>query len=133
MQNLISNSFTADILGKKRTIKFEVRNFIALKKRFNIDSYDLIDRVLKGDEEAILIMIWCGTLVFTDKFDISNPTEIKEEIEIEKLYKLDYGELRIIGENVVKGLLDSMPKDTTKKKTKPTGIMQKIKKILNIK
>ena len=116
MQNLTSSGFTADILGKKRNIKFEVRNFIALKKRFNIETYDLIDRVLKGDEEAILIMIWCGTLVFADKFDLSNPTQIKEEIDIEKLYKLEIGELREIGTNVVKGLLDSMPEDTTKKK-----------------
>lgn len=133
MQNLTSSSFTADILGKKRTIKFEVRNFIALKKRFNIETYDLIDRVLKGDEEAIIIMIWCGTLVFADKFDLSNPTQIKEEIDIEKLYKLELGELRNIGTNIVKGLLDSMPADTTKKKTKQTGIVKQIKKILNIK
>lgn len=133
MQNLTSSSFTADILGKKRTIKFEVRNFIALKKRFNIETYDLIDRALKGDEEAILIMIWCGTLVFADKFDLANPTQIKEEIDIEKLYKLELGELRNIGTNIVKGLLDSMPKDTTKKKTKQTGIVKQIKKILNIK
>ena len=133
MQKLTSSSFTANILGKKRTIKFEVRNFIALKKRFNIETYDLIDRVLKGDEEAILIMIWCGTLVFADKFDLSNPTQIKEEIDIEQLYKLEIGELREIGTSVVKGLLDSMPEDTTKKKTKPTGIVKQIKKILNIK
>ena len=92
MQKLTSNSFTANILGKKRTIKFEVRNFIALKKRFDIETYDLIDRVLKGDEEAILIMIWCGTLVFADKFDVSNPTQIKEEIDIEQLYKLEIDE-----------------------------------------
>ena len=116
MQKLTSNSFTANILGKKRTIKFEVRNFIALKKRFDIETYDLIDRVLKGDEEAILIMIWCGTLVFADKFDVSNPTQIKEEIDIEQLYKLEIGELREIGTSVVKGLLDSMPEDTTKKR-----------------
>lgn len=133
MQKLTSNSFTANILGKKRTIKFEVRNFIALKKRFDIETYDLIDRVLKGDEEAILIMIWCGTLVFADKFDVSNPTQIREEIDIEQLYKLEIGELREIGTSVVKGLLDSMPEDTTKKKTKPTGIVKQIKKILNIK
>ena len=133
MQKLTSNSFTANILGKKRTIKFEVRNFIALKKRFDIETYDLIDRVLKGDEEAILIMIWCGTLVFADKFDVSNPTQIKEEIDIEQLYKLEIGELREIGTSVVKGLLDSMPEDTTKKKTKPTEIVKQIKKILNIK
>ncbi len=133
MQKLTSSSFTANILGKKRTIKFEVRNFIALKKRFDIETYDLIDRVLKGDEEAILIMIWCGTLVFADKFDVSNPTQIKEEIDIEQLYKLEIGELREIGTSVVKGLLDSMPEDTTKKKTKPTGIVKQIKKILNIK
>ena len=133
MQKLTSNSFTANILGKKRTIKFEVRNFIALKKRFDIETYDLIDRVLKGDEEAILIMIWCGTLVFADKFDLSNPTQIKEEIDIEQLYKLEIGELREIGTSVGKGLLDSMPEDTTKKKTKPTGIVKQIKKILNIK
>ena len=133
MQKLTSSSFTANILGKKRTIKFEVRNFIALKKRFDIETYDLIDRVLKGDEEAILIMIWCGTLVFADKFDLSNPTQIKEEIDIEQLYKLEIGELREIGTSVVKGLLDSMPEDTTKKKMKPTGIVKQIKKILNIK
>ena len=78
-------------------------------------------------------MIWCGTLVFADKFDLSNPTQIKEEIDIEQLYKLEIGELREIGTSVVKGLLDSMPEDTTKKKTKPTGIVKQIKKILNIK
>lgn len=133
MQNLTSSSFTADILGKKRTIKFEVRNFIALKKRFGIDTYDLISRVLSGDEEAIIIMIWCGTLVFVDKFDVSNPTEIKEEISIENLYKMDLAEMRKIGENVVKGLLKSMPEGTTKKKIKTNKILEQIKKILNIK
>ena len=100
MQNLTSSGFSAEILGKTRVIKFEVRNFIALKKRFGIETYDLINRVLKGDEEAIIIMIWCGTLVFADNFDVSNPTEIKEEIEIEKLYKMDLAEMRKIGENV---------------------------------
>lgn len=133
MQNLTSSSFTADILGKKRTIKFEVRNFIALKKRFGIDTYDLISRVLSGDEEAIIIMIWCGTLVFVDKFDVSNPTEIKEEISIENLYKMDLAEMRKIGENIVKGLLKSMPEGTTKKKIKTNKILEQIKKILNIK
>lgn len=133
MQNLTSSGFQAEILGKKRTIKFEIRNFIALKKRFGIETYDLINRVLKGDEEAILIMIWCGTLVFADNFDLSNPTEIKEEIDIEKLYKMDLAELRKIGEQVLKGLLASMPEDTTKKKKKAGGILKKIKTILNIK
>ncbi len=133
MQNLTSSGFSAEILGKKRTIKFEVRNFIALKRRFGIETYDLINRVLKGDEEAIIIMIWCGTLVFADNFDVSNPTEIKEEIEIEKLYKMDLAEMRKIGENVVKGLLASMPEDTTKKKTVKNKILRKIKTILNIK
>ena len=133
MQNLTSSGFSAEILGKKRTIKFEVRNFIALKRRFGIETYDLINRVLKGDEEAIIIMIWCGTLVFADNFDVSNPTEIKEEIDIEKLYKMDLAEMRKIGENVVKGLLASMPEDTTKKKTVKNKILRKIKTILNIK
>ena len=89
--------------------------------------------MLKGDEEAILIMIWCGTLVFADNFDLSNPTEIKEEIDIEKLYKMDLSELRKIGEQVLKGLLASMPEDTTKKKKEAGGILKKIKTILNIK
>lgn len=133
MQNLTSSGFSAEILGKTRVIKFEVRNFIALKRRFGIETYDLINRVLKGDEEAIIIMIWCGTLVFADNFDVSNPTEIKEEIEIEKLYKMDLAEMRKIGENVVKGLLASMPEDTTKKKTVKNKILRKIKTILNIK
>ena len=133
MENLTSNSFNAKILGKNRVFKFEIRNFIALKKRFGIEATDLVTKVLEGDLEAIIRMIWCGSLVFTDKFDISNPTEIKEEINIEDLYKMDYAELRPIGIEVVKGLLDSLPKTKKKKKTKATGILKKVREILKIK
>lgn len=133
MENLTSNSFNAKILGKNRAFKFEIRNFIALKKRFGIEATDLVTKVLEGDLEAIIRMIWCGSLVFTDKFDISNPTEIKEEINIEDLYKMDYAELRPIGIEVVKGLLDSLPKTDAKKKTKATGILKKVREILKIK
>ena len=60
MQNLTSSGFSAEILGKKRVIKFEVRNFIALKRRFGIETYDLINRVLKGDEEANDLVRYIG-------------------------------------------------------------------------
>lgn len=133
MDNLTSNSFSAKILGKKRTFKFEIRNFIALKKRFGVEATELVGAVLEGDLEAIIRMIWCGSLVFADKFDVSNPTEIKEEINIEDLYKMDYAELRPIGLEVVKGLLEALPTTDAKKKTKATPLVKKIRAILKIK
>ena len=134
IENIIGNSFKAEILGKKYTVQFQVRNFIALKKRFNIEMYDLINRVLNGDLEAIIYMIWCGTLDFNE-FDISDPVSVKEEIDIKTLYEMDSNVLREIGLNITKGLLDSMTKADAKKKT--TGMakkaLQKIKMILKIK
>lgn len=135
--NITDNSFSAVILGKKYTVRYQVRNFIALKKRFGLEMHDLINNVLQGDFEAIVQMIWCGTLVFND-FDPANPTDIKEEIELQRLYEMDAGELRQLGLDVTKGLLDSLPKsDDTKKKNKTAGMMaktlKKIKTILQVK
>lgn len=136
VDKIIGNSFEAKILGKKYTVRFQARNFIALKKRFNIEMYDLIQRVLNADLEAIIYMIWCGTLVF-NVFDLSDPISIKEEIELKQLFEMDSQELREISLGITKGLLDSMPKADAKKKTKLTGMLkttlQKIKTILKIK
>jgi hypothetical protein len=134
IENLVSSGFTADILGKKYSIKFQVRNFIALKKRFNIEAYDLVKQVLDSDLEAIIRMIWCGTLVFDD-YDEADPIKIKEEIDLKKLYEVDYNEMRKIGIDIVKGLMASLPKDDTKKKTPiaEKKIIKMIKKILKIK
>jgi len=136
LEKITGKSFKAKILGKEYTVKFQVRNFIALKKRFNIEMYDLVNRVLNADLEAIVYMIWCGTLVFND-FDISDPISIKEEIDLKPLYEMDGELLREISLNITKGLLDSLPKSDTKKKTKPTGMvaeaLKKIKTILKMK
>lgn len=136
IDKIIGNSFTAEVLGKKYTIRYQVRNFIALKKRFNVDMYDLVQDVLNGDFEAIIRMIWCGTLIFND-FDLADPTSIKEEIDIKKLYEMDGGDLQKLGLDITKGLLDSLPKADAKKKTKLTGkiaeALKQIKTILKIK
>ncbi len=128
MDKLTSSGFTVKILGKKYNIKFQVRNFIALKKRFNIETHELIEKVLDGDEEAIIRMIWCGTLVFDD-FDIEDPTKIKEEIDIKALYCMKSSDMREIGLEITKGLLESMPKTTAKKKKIPAGMVEALKKI----
>ena len=83
LEKVTGKGFKAKILGKEYLVQFQVRNFIALKKRFNIEMYDLVNRVLNADMEAIIYMIWCGTLVFND-FDISDPVSIKEEIDLIK-------------------------------------------------
>lgn len=98
--------------------------------------YELVERVLNADLEAIIYMIWCGTLQFKD-FDLSDPTGIKEEIDLKALYEMDGNELREISLNISQGLLDSLPKADAKKKTKPAGMiaqaLKKIKTILKIK
>jgi hypothetical protein len=98
--------------------------------------YDLVNRVLNADMEAIIYMIWCGTLVFND-FDISDPVSIKEEIDLKQLYEMDGNLLREISLNISKGLLDSLPKADAKKKQKTTGMvaeaLKKIKTILKMK
>lgn len=136
VEEIIGNNFNAEILGKKYNIKFQVRNFIALQKRYNIQMYDLVQDVLNGDLEAIIRMIWCGTLVFND-FDISDPISIKEEIDVKPLYEMDGRDLRELGLNITKGLLESLPKADAKKKTVPTGkireALRKIKTLLKIK
>lgn len=136
LEKITNNGFKAKILGKEYLIRFQVRNFIALKKRFNIEMYELINRVLNADLEAIVYMIWCGTLIFND-FDISNPISIKEEISLKELYEMDSNVLREISLNITKGLLNSLPKTDTKKKTKPAGMvaeaLKKIKTILKMK
>ncbi len=133
---ITTNGFRANILGKEYLIQFQVRNFIALKKRFNIEMYELVNRVLSADLEAIIYMIWCGTLIFND-FDISDPISIKEEIDLKKLYEMDSNLLREISLNVSKGLLNSLPRADLKKKTKQTGMVietiNKIKTILKMK
>lgn len=136
LEKITNNGFKAKILGKEYLIRFQVRNFIALKKRFNIEMYELINRVLNADLEAIVYMIWCGTLIFND-FDISDPISIKEEISLKELYEMDSNVLREISLNITKGLLNSLPKTDTKKKTKPAGMvaeaLKKIKTILKMK
>ena len=134
IEKLNTNGFEAEVLGKKRIFKYQVRNYVALKKKFNVDVYDMISNVLQGDLDAIIQMIWCGTLVF-DKFDPQEPAKIKEELDVEKLYTIDYNELRLIGQEVCKGLLATLPKNT-KKKTLPTQIktmITRVQKILKIK
>ena len=128
MDNLTSSGFNAKILGKKYNIKFQIRNFIALKKRFNVETHELIEKVLNGDEEAIIRIIWCGTLIFDD-FDAEDPTKIKEEIDIKRLYCMEASDLREISLEITKGLLDSMPKATAKKKKIPAGMVESLKKI----
>lgn len=135
LENLTTSGFEAEILGKKRKFKYEIRNFIALKKRFGVEVYDMIAKVLEGDLEAIIQMIWCGTLEFNE-FDVSNPADIKEEIDIKKLFEMDYKKLRVVGFQICKGLVDSLPKGDTKKKTMTGEVkktLQKIKAILKIK
>jgi len=135
MEKTINKGFKAKILGKVYTVKFQVRNFIALKNCFGLEMHELVQGVLNGDLEAIIRMIWCGTLEFND-FDISDPTSIKEEIDIKSLYEMNGADLRELGLEITKGLLDSLPKDDTKKK-KPTAkvaeVLKKIKTILKIK
>lgn len=128
MDNLTSNGFMAKILGKKYNVKFQIRNFIALKKRFNVETHEIIEKVLNGDEEAIIRMIWCGTLIF-DNWDEEDPTKIKEEIDIKRLYCMETSDLREIGLEITKGLLASMPKPTAKKKKIPAGMVEALKKI----
>ena len=132
MDKLTSTGFKAKILGKEYNIKFQIRNFIALKKRFGVETHDLIEKVLNGDEEAIIRMIWCGTLIF-DEFDISDPTKIKEEIDVKRLYCMEESDLREIGLEITKGLIESMPKgkDAKKKKT-PAGMVEALKRIKTI-
>ena len=136
LEKVTGKGFKAKILGKEYLVQFQVRNFIALKKRFNIEMYDLVNRVLNADMEAIIYMIWCGTLVFND-FDISDPVSIKEEIDLKQLYEMDGNLLREISLNISKGLLDSLPKADAKKKQKTTGmvveVLKKIKTILKMK
>ena len=117
LEKVTGKGFKAKILGKEYLVQFQVRNFIALKKRFNIEMYDLVNRVLNADMEAIIYMIWCGTLVFND-FDISDPVSIKEEIDLKQLYEMDGNLLREISLNISKGLLDSLPKADAKKSRK---------------
>lgn len=128
MDNLTSNGFTAKILGKKYNVKFQIRNFIALKKRFNVETHEIIEKVLNGDEEAIIRMIWCGTLIFDD-WDEEDPTKIKEEIDIKRLYCMETSDLREVGLEITKGLLESMPKTTAKKKKIPASMVEALKKI----
>lgn len=136
LEKVTGKGFKAKILGKEYLVQFQVRNFIALKKRFNIEMYDLVNKVLNADMEAIIYMIWCGTLVFND-FDISDPVSIKEEIDLKQLYEMDGNLLREISLNISKGLLDSLPKADAKKKQKTTGMvaeaLKKIKTILKMK
>ena len=131
MDKLTSNGFNAKILGKKYNVKFQIRNFIALKKRFNVETHEIIDKVLNGDEEAIIRMIWCGTLILDD-WDEEDPTKIKEEIDIKRLYCMETSDLREIGLEITKGLLASMPKPTAKKKKIPAGMVEALKKIKTI-
>ena len=134
--NITVKSFKAKIIDKEYTIQFQARNFIALKNRFNMDMYEMVNRVLNGDLEAIIYMIWCGTLEFND-FDAADPISIKNEIDLKALYEMDGSMLREVSLNVTKGLLDSLPKADAKKKTKTTGklaeALKKIKTILKMK
>lgn len=136
VDNIVGKGFKAKILGKEYKVQFQVRNFIALKKRFNIEMYELVNRVLNADFEAIIYMIWCGTLDFNE-FDVSDPISIKSEIDLKALYEMDGNLLREISLNITKGLLDSLPKADTKKKTKTTTklteTLKKIKTVLQMK
>ena len=43
LEKVTGKGFKAKILGKEYLVQFQVRNFIALKKRFNIEMYDLVN------------------------------------------------------------------------------------------
>ena len=106
-------------------MQFLIRNFAAAKQKFKKNEYDLINKALEGDMESWIMLIWAGTLVFDD-FDPANPLKIKEEVDLEKLYTLDYKKAREISIKVTQSLLQSLPSgNDTKKKIHP------VKKALN--
>ena len=125
IDSLIPEESEIELFGNKRKVQFLIRNFAAAKQKFKKNEYDLINKALEGDMESWIMLIWAGTLVFDD-FDPANPLKIKEEVDLEKLYTLDYKKAREISIKVTQSLLQSLPSgNDTKKKINP------VKKALN--
>jgi len=127
MEDLIQNSISVELFGKKREIKFAVRNFAAARLRFGVDEQALIDGITSGDTEKIVQLIWAGTLVFED-FDPKDPIKIKEEIDLEKLYEINLMDIKQISDRVIEALIQSLPQEKSSKK-KTSWLKKMLKKV----
>lgn len=116
LDNLIPKQTTATILGKDYNVNFKIRNFAALKNIHNISENELLEALVKGNISIIPYAVWCSTLIFAP-FTPANPTEIKEQIELEDLFNLDLTDLKGINDKLVEAMMSSLPKQKEEAKT----------------
>lgn len=97
------------INGKEWNVRFTIRNFAALKEKYDISENDILQGLINGDIRKIPYAIWCATLKF-DYSDPANPFKIKEEIPLDDLFELELGHLKEITDEVIKAMEAFLPK-----------------------
>jgi len=108
IDELIPPEIKIELQGKELPINFSLRNFVAIKRVFQISEQELINGLFKGDVESIIAAIWGSTLIFQE-FNPVNPVAVKEQLNIEGLYKLSFAELVGINNKLCEALMASMP------------------------
>lgn len=110
-----------NLFGKEYAVNFTLRNFAAIKRVFGISEQELIQGMSESDIEKIVIAIWGTTLKFKP-FDPQHPVEIEEQIDIERLYSLNFQQLTKLNNLLIEAFTKSMPdlpdKEDGKKKRK---------------
>lgn len=124
LEDIISPDIYIDIFDKKLKVDFKIRNFAAIKNICGVSETSLLQGLTHGDTDKIVYAIWGSTLKFAP-FDPSNPTKIKEELNLEELFNLNLNELQGINKKLIEALTASLLLDdenNAEKKTEPQKI-----------
>lgn len=109
LDNLTTPKIEIEINKENWKVEFTLRNFAALKEKFNMNEDELLKGLIQGDIRKIPYAIWASTLVFAP-FDPLEPLKIEKELSLEYLFNLSMAELKAITDDVVKAMEAFLPK-----------------------
>ena len=117
LENLQPKKIEIEFQQKKYPVEFKIRNFAALKDRYNITENELLTALSVSDISKLPFAIWCSTLVFA-KFDPSDPFKIEEEINLEDLFNINISDIAVINSKLVAAMNQSLSTEDSKKAEK---------------
>ncbi len=109
MDNLVKPEIKIELQGEEWTVKFELRNFAALRQVCGVTENDLLKGLINGDIGKIPYGIWASTLVFAP-FDPSDPLKIEKQLDLEKLFSLTLEEIQEVNDKVIRAMEAYLPK-----------------------
>ena len=116
LNNITPEGQKINLFGEDYDLKFTFRNYAAIQRKFGKTPVDLIEGVFKFDVESLVLCLWGGTLEF-EPFDPADPVKIKEEIELEKLYSVNFSSVFAALKNAMLTSTPETDKDIVEKKT----------------